>query len=54
MYGQNMSYIIANQKMLKPFAGISATPNPGHGYPTYPNYETGLFGYLRALYQRSN
>lgn len=54
MYGKDMNYINANTKMLRPFSGISATPNPGHGYDTYPNYETGLFGYSRKNYVRND
>lgn len=50
LYGKDMNYIYINRKLLKPFTGISATPNPGYGYPNYPNYEIGLFGYLRKNY----
>ena len=52
MYEKDMTYILANKRNLRPFRGISATPNPGYGYDTYSNYETGLFGYSRKDYYR--
>jgi hypothetical protein len=50
LYDKNIAYIIANRKKLKPFSGIASPPNPGKNYSTYPNYETGLFGFLRKDY----
>lgn len=54
MYGKDINYILVNKKMLRPFNGITVPSNPGYGYPTYPNYETGLFGYSRKDYLRND
>lgn len=52
LYDKDINYIRNNKRKLKPFSGISATPNPGYNYSTYPGYETGLFGYPRKDYLR--
>lgn len=52
LYNKNIDFINSNKKYLKPFDGITAPPNPGQNYDTYPNYETGLFGYSRKNYDR--
>lgn len=52
LYNKNIDFINNNKKYLKPFDGITAPPNPGQNYDTYPNYETGLFGYSRKNYDR--
>ena len=51
-YGQDESWVLSNRRKLFPMNFISAVPNPGYGYPSYPGYETGIFGYLRRLYRR--
>jgi len=52
LYNKDIDFINSNKKYLKPFDGITAPPNPGRNYYTYPNYETGLFGYSRKDYDR--
>jgi hypothetical protein len=53
LYAKDINYILNHKTQLKPFANISAPPNPGFYYDTYPNYETGLFGYSRKNYVTS-
>ena len=51
-YRQDADYVVSHKKQLVPFTGINTPPNPGNGYPTYPGYETGLFGYARSAYDK--
>jgi len=53
LYDKDIDYINDNKKKLRPFSGITTPPNPGKNYDTYPNYETGLFGYQRKDYSTS-
>ena len=52
LFDKDINFIIDNKKKLKPFNGIDTPPNPGKNAPTYPEYETGLFGYSRKDYKR--
>jgi hypothetical protein len=53
LYAKDINYILSHKTQLKPFPNISTPPNPGFYYDTYPNYETGLFGYSRKNYVTS-
>ena len=52
-YQQNLDYLLNNKADLAPFNGINTPPNPGYNFPTYRNYETGLFGFSRANYVKT-
>ena len=51
-YGKDLDWLMINQPDLAPFDGIERPPNPGVNYPDYPKYDTDLFGYDRATYER--
>lgn len=53
LYDQNIDFINNNKIKLRPFDNIGKPPNPGYGYDSYTNYDTGLFGYNRKDYSTS-
>jgi len=52
-YEQTIEWLLENPTVLSPLSAIEFPPNPGHGYPTYPDYDTGLFGNSRQGYTTS-
>ena len=52
LFKQNDKYVITHRDELYPFANIKCPANPGRGKADkYPEYETGLFGYPRIVWQ---
>ncbi|MCP4669003.1 MAG: hypothetical protein GY849_21920, partial [Deltaproteobacteria bacterium] len=52
-YDETLNWLLNNKKILAPFSGINAPPNPGKNYRTYADYTTGEFGISRKDYRRS-
>lgn len=53
LYDSDLLEIYKNKHLFSPFGNINCPPNPGFNFPTYNNYETGLFGYPRTEYINS-
>ncbi|MFW6319809.1 MAG: hypothetical protein ACOC1L_06445 [Bacillota bacterium] len=53
LYDKDLEWLNNNKRELRPFTGIERPPNPGVGYPTYSEYDEGLFGESRENYEAS-
>ena len=50
-YNKDFVFVQTNKRDLAPFDDITCPTNPGHGYPNYVGYPTGLWGYNRRFYR---
>ena len=50
-YDEDIAWLMTHKHILYPFDGINTPPQGGKNFPTYTNYETGLFGYQRKFFK---